>query len=402
MNHPGVEEALRQAIAVSPDDQEARWAYARHLEAQGNPRGRFIQLQLERPAHKAPSSEERRLLQEHQRSWFGFGFCDRFTFEVENGFVVEATLRDEVLGLDRSAGALFTMRRLNVATTKVRGLFSLLHCSELRHLQVLRGLPARMLRFEGLPFRLTALSVRGTPNLSSSVWKGLTARRLDLLELRHWPLLNGLRVPDLGLDVSPAFREEEPVEAIRQVLDAVPDAVSTVRLFRKPGEAIRLARDGKAWRLELDEVQNVAATVPWSLSLMLMLFPFVNVRRVNEQASFCVTLDELARAPAYFPTTSGPVHLSNAGQGDWSALQALSSSKVLHVRLSDAKRCLTHVVDQPHFQRLVVDDPNTRGQLILERSGRGPFWLGPEAQALTQPIQSFLEWAASTRHVRAV
>lgn len=64
---------LLEAVHAEPEADEARLVYADWLTAQGDPRGEFITLQLERSARPAtaPSPRERELLLRHGAQWTG-------------------------------------------------------------------------------------------------------------------------------------------------------------------------------------------------------------------------------------------------------------------------------------------------------------------------------------------
>jgi len=69
------EEALLAAIYTDPLDDAPRAAFAAWLSARGDPRGRFIDLQLQEARGEAPSREARRemksLLKRHEAAWCG-------------------------------------------------------------------------------------------------------------------------------------------------------------------------------------------------------------------------------------------------------------------------------------------------------------------------------------------
>jgi uncharacterized protein (TIGR02996 family) len=71
-------EALERALVENPDDVAAHMAYADYLQEQGDPRGEFIQVQLEMedparsPAErKSLRDREVKLLETHAREWLG-------------------------------------------------------------------------------------------------------------------------------------------------------------------------------------------------------------------------------------------------------------------------------------------------------------------------------------------
>jgi uncharacterized protein (TIGR02996 family) len=71
-------EALEAALVENPDDTAAHSAYADYLQEQGDPRGEFIQVQLEledpgkSPAERKKLQEQEvKLLKAHQREWLG-------------------------------------------------------------------------------------------------------------------------------------------------------------------------------------------------------------------------------------------------------------------------------------------------------------------------------------------
>ena len=66
--------ALLQAIYEAPDDVSKRLVYADWLTEQGDPRGEFIQLQVQRregKAAKGAATRERELFTEHWQKWLG-------------------------------------------------------------------------------------------------------------------------------------------------------------------------------------------------------------------------------------------------------------------------------------------------------------------------------------------
>jgi len=68
------EQELLEGIWAEPDRDDVRLVYADWLQQQGDPRGEFIMLQMEResrPLSLAESAREFRLLRDHSEAWLG-------------------------------------------------------------------------------------------------------------------------------------------------------------------------------------------------------------------------------------------------------------------------------------------------------------------------------------------
>lgn len=71
-----------KAVYADPSDERARRALAAALEAEGDPRGEFMRLQLDRDVDARPGAREKRLLKEHWRAWAG-SFLPFITHEAQ-------------------------------------------------------------------------------------------------------------------------------------------------------------------------------------------------------------------------------------------------------------------------------------------------------------------------------
>lgn len=101
-------EELLQLIHDDPDDDEARLVYADRLQELGDPRGEFIQLQLERERTGGKvSRREKQLLSNHARAWLGP--LDEFimvsSLRYQRGFPYAVRFRNELGDVSPVLGA---------------------------------------------------------------------------------------------------------------------------------------------------------------------------------------------------------------------------------------------------------------------------------------------------------
>lgn len=86
---------LLAAVAAAPADHGRRWVLADYLQEQGDPRGEFLQLQLNIARQQFTAAMRRRadeLWQRHARAWFKEVEPYLADFRVEAGFPVEGWL----------------------------------------------------------------------------------------------------------------------------------------------------------------------------------------------------------------------------------------------------------------------------------------------------------------------
>ena len=89
---PPTVEALWEAVYADPADDGARWVLADRLVEDGDPRGEFISLQLERDRQGRPKPRERALLKEWEGHWLQpfAGLIAPGSARWAGGFVCEA------------------------------------------------------------------------------------------------------------------------------------------------------------------------------------------------------------------------------------------------------------------------------------------------------------------------
>ncbi len=93
--------SLLDAAINNPTDVEVLGVLADRLDEQGDPRGRFINLQLARGTTGRPSKEERALLKQYEKQWLGpqhYKFAAKGqVFEL--GMLVEANIKADITDL---------------------------------------------------------------------------------------------------------------------------------------------------------------------------------------------------------------------------------------------------------------------------------------------------------------
>lgn len=135
-------ESLLDEIYAAPDDDAPRMVFADWLIEQGDPRGTFIALQLERDPKRDPvSTEEQQLLDAHWAEWVGTPAdvleARHVAFERGMWSTCEALGVGDLDALDPDARAWGTVRRLRVDPPASRRLPELLGGPLARSLRVL-------------------------------------------------------------------------------------------------------------------------------------------------------------------------------------------------------------------------------------------------------------------------
>jgi len=114
-----------RAICVAPDDDEPRHRLAELLTRQGDPRGRFIELQLEVAAVRAAADVsparwgERWLAAEELRRRHGAGWCPALPLDARapvfaRGFVEQVTVASRAVATAEALFAVAPIRRLHI------------------------------------------------------------------------------------------------------------------------------------------------------------------------------------------------------------------------------------------------------------------------------------------------
>jgi uncharacterized protein (TIGR02996 family) len=173
-------EAMLQAIAAEPDDDDLRLIHADWLEDHGEPeRAEFIRVQCERarlpdghPGQRKLLQKERALLQNHGLKWRGWIAFMGFDHLFRRGFLEEVTLSAEIFVEQVQPLADIPTLRL-VGLRDIRGNLDLV--------RKIAGLPA-LQRLHGLRFEPIDPVLRFmTPEPGFTAGAGLTAEGLEIL-----------------------------------------------------------------------------------------------------------------------------------------------------------------------------------------------------------------------------
>lgn len=380
-------EALLTAIHDDPDDDGPRWVLADILSQREDPRGRFLQLQMQRADHARSgavpsaalpqygSTEEHALLKANEARWFGSWFTTVFGAEIERGFPRMAWMYGKQKHLGKVVGepGLSTVRELEAREgdrASQRAWLGLLRSEQARNLKVLRGVPTRVL-MEVPSFSATLDTIElpygGIDDLPAFAAAVADVRRLRLPRSQEpiplAPFTNAVLVVE--------GTRPNPEEYLPAALESVAPAVRQLVVV-SPFDQGQLPFEVDAAGARLPVLRPVhpepSLTAPLGL---LAMAGAQHITDCHDAARYCVRSDATAITSLLHELPPAPLHVRRIGREDMAdALGSLPAVPELSMESLQGIE-LEALQDLPQIAQVRMHVYNN--ELLLQRDATGRF-----------------------------